>query len=322
MGGRNLRWGALVGWLLSSSVAGATEVTVHNSEEGSYVEIDGEKTLIYGMNWGYMPIGENYAYDFWGRDDAFIESALRPEMQLLKDMGVNAIRQYAVIPPRWVEWIHAEYGIYTMINPLFGRYGISVDGAWVPNVDYANPGLRDAIKADSLAAVETYKDTEGVIMWLLGNENNYGLHWTSFEIEDLPENLANDPQAQNAAALYSLYGEVITAIQAIDDTHPVSICNGDLQYLELIERYAPHVDILGTNVYRGESARDLFQRVKDGLGVPVMFTEFGADAFNARKGQEDHLSQARYLTAQWREIYEQSHGMGGVGNAIGGYVFQ
>ena len=160
--------------------AEATTVEVRKDASGSYVTVDGEKTLIRGMNWGYMPVGENYTYDFWGRDDTFIEAALRPEMELLRDMGVNAIRQYAVIPPRWVEWIHEEYGIYTMINPLFGRYGIAVDGAWVANVDYGNAQVRKAIIADTLAAVNTYKDTEGVLLWLLGNENNYGLHWTSF----------------------------------------------------------------------------------------------------------------------------------------------
>ena len=307
---------------LRLGTAEATTVRVHKDDAGSYVTIDGKKTLIRGMNWGYMPVGENYTYDFWGRDDAFIEAALRPEMALLRDMGVNAIRQYAVIPPRWVEWIYEEYGIYTMINPLFGRYGITVDGAWIGNVDYGNKQVREAIIADTMAAVNTYKDTEGVLLWLLGNENNYGLHWTSFEIEELPVGLEDDPKLQNAAALYSLWGEAIAAIKEVDKNHPVSICNGDIQYLELIEEYASNLDILGTNVYRGVSARDLFERVDESLGVPVLFAEFGADAFDAVRGREDHLTQAKYLTAQWEEIYAQSHGRGGVGNAIGGFVFQ
>jgi hypothetical protein len=53
-----------------------------------------------------------------------------------------------------------------------------------------------------------------------------------------------------------------------------------------------------------------------------MFTEFGADAFDAKRGREDDLTQARYLLANWREIYEQSAGKGKAGNAIGGLVFQ
>ena len=53
-----------------------------------------------------------------------------------------------------------------------------------------------------------------------------------------------------------------------------------------------------------------------------MFTEFGADAWNAREMREDQTTQASYLLAQWQEIYEQTAGQGLVGNAVGGFVFQ
>ena len=72
-------------------------------------------------------------------------------------------------------------------------------------------------------------------------------------------------------------------IKARDPDHPVAIANGDVQYIDLIAQECKGLDVLGTNVYRGISVRDLFQVVKDKLGVPVMFTEFGADAFNARR---------------------------------------
>ena len=59
---------------------------------------------------------------------------------------------------------------------------------------------RAALKKDTLAAVETYKDVPGVLMWILGNESNYGLEWTSNEIENLPglidEILRHLPEAQ------------------------------------------------------------------------------------------------------------------------------
>ena len=53
-----------------------------------------------------------------------------------------------------------------------------------------------------------------------------------------------------------------------------------------------------------------------------MFTEFGADAFNAKSGHEDAEAQADIELAQWHELYEQSWGKGRAGNAIGGFVFQ
>ena len=48
---------------------------------------------------------------------------LHREMSLLQAMGVNAIRLFNTIPPKWVAWIRDEYGIYTAINHLMGRYG-------------------------------------------------------------------------------------------------------------------------------------------------------------------------------------------------------
>ena len=62
--------------------------------------------------------------------------------------------------------------------------------------------------------------------------------------------------------------------------------------------------------------------VVEKLGVPAMFTEFGADAYDARADREDADAQAEYLSKQWQEIYEQSWGKGRAGNAIGGFVFQ
>lgn len=321
-GARARPWArALLLGLLALLLVGRAEagVRVVNDPQGSVLEVDGRPFLVRGMNWGYSPIGTNYRYSLWVQDDAFVEAVLRREMALLRAMGVNAIRQYDDIPPRWVAWIHENYGIYTMVNPLFGRYGLEVDGRWVSQVDYSDPTHRAAIRAATLASVERFKDTPGVLLWLLGNENNYGLHWSSFEIENLP---AGERDAARARHLYSLFGEVVDAIHAADPAHPVAIANGDAQYLDLVKSEVPNLDIFGTNVYRGASARDLFQVVRDTLGIPVLYTEFGADAFDAKANREDSLTQARYLLAQWRELYLQARGQGGVGNAIGGFVFQ
>jgi hypothetical protein len=314
------RWRVASGLLLLGGVADAapTEVEVTRDDQGYQLLVDGQPTFLRGMNWGYLPIGENYAYDFWSKDDAFVEAALREEMGLLRAMGVNSIRQYPGIPPRWVEWIYVNYGISTMINPLVGRYGLTVDGQFRPNADYADPAYRQAAKDEAMAAVARYRDTPGVVIWLLGNENNYGLHWTGTEIQDLPED-ASDPRA---VPLYTLYGEIIDAIHAVDPHHPVAIANGDLQYIDEIAQYAPNLDIMSANVYRGRSSGDLFERVATELEVPFFYSEFGADAYDAKARREDGVTQASILLDLWQELYEQSHGKGRVGNALGGYTFQ
>ncbi|MFT4976556.1 MAG: beta-galactosidase [Myxococcota bacterium] len=302
-----------------AALAAPQQVTVLKDDGGWRLQVDGQDTFLFGMNWGYMPIGENYSYDFWGHSDDFVEAQLRKEMSLLTGMGINTIRQYDDIPPRWVEWIYENYGIYTLINPLVGRYGAEIDGVWRPETNYADPRTREVLIERTLTSVARYTETRGVIGFMLGNEANYGLSWDSFEIQALPKDEQN---AAKARSLYSLYGEIIDKIHAIDPNHPVSICNGDAQYIDIIAEEAGNMDIFGTNVYRGRTARDLYAVVEEKLDKPIFYSEFGADAYDAKSGREDGFTQATYFRDQWEDVYLHAHGNGGVGNAIGGYSFQ
>ncbi len=294
-------------------------IKVVADESGSRLQVDGKDFMVLGMNWDYLPIGQNYTYGLFSQPDDIIIAALDREMPLLQDMGVNAIRHYVGIPPRWVRYIYEKFGIFTVLNHTIGRYGLTIDGVWYPQTNYSDPLVRRTLKAEMAAVVEEFRDTPGVLMWLLGNENNYGLSWSSFEIEALPE---GERHAAMARHLYSLFGEIISETKQRDPGRPVAIANGDLQYIDIIAEECRDLDIFGSNVYRGISARDFFQVIKDKTGLPALFTEFGADAFNAATMQEDQAMQARYLLGQWQEIYEQSAGKGRVGNAIGGLTFQ
>jgi hypothetical protein len=299
--------------------AAAARVQVVSDAGGLRLAVDGKDFMVLGMNWDYFPIGTNYSYSLWTQPDEVIEAALAYEMPLLKRMGVNALRLYAGVPARWIRHIYEKYGIWSVLNHTVGRYGYSLDGVWTQNVDYSSPRFRAAVKAELAALVEEYRATPGLLMWLLGNENNYGLAWSSFEIENLPQ---GERDAAKARFLYSLLGEIIRDIKIRDANHPVAIANGDVQYIDLIAQECQGLDVFGANAYRGKSMGDLYAVVKAKLGLPVVFTEFGADAYDAKRGREDDLTQARYLKAQWREIYEQSAGKGGAGNAVGGFVFQ
>ena len=301
--------------------AAGKDARVVKDASGLRLQVGGRDFMVIGMNWDYYPIGTNYDYAFWKQPDDFIEAALAREMPLMRAMGVNVIRVYNGIPARWVKHIYERYGIYTAVNHAVGHYGLNVDGVWVPQsgVDYSDPRFRAAAKAEFLAMVDELKNTPGVLMWMLGNENNYGLSWRSSEIENLP---VGERDAGRARYLYSLFGEIIRETKARDPDHLITMANGDVQYIDLVGQECKGLDVFGTNVYRGTSAGDLFQVVQDKLGIPVMFTEFGADAWNAREMREDGLDQAIYLLANWREIYEQSAGKGRVGNAVGGFTFQ
>ena len=207
----------------------------------------------------------------------------------------------------------------TIVNHLLGRYGYNVDGAWIPQTNYADPLTRAALKKDILGLVEQYKDTPGVLMFALGNENNYGLEWSSFEIENLP---VGERQREKAKYLYTLYNEIIGAAKKIDQNHPFTIVNGDIQYLDLIADLCKNIDLLGVNSYRGISFTDMWQRADKELGLAIMLTEFGSDAFNALENREDQSGQAYIVKGNWTEIYNKSYGQGEEGNAIGGCLFE
>ena len=286
---------------------------------GTRLQVDGADMMVQGVNWDYFPVGTTYNYNFWTEPDHIVEAALEREMSLLRAMGGNAIRVYVGITPRWVRHIYERYGVYTILNHALGRYGVTVDGVYSADTDYSDPQARAQLTAEVEELVAEFKDTPGLLMWLLGNENNYGLVWSSAETEDLPTEEADTVRARH---MYSLFGEVTRRVKEMDPTRPVAMANGDLQYLGIIAEEVPDLDVFGANVYRGVSFGDLFDEVRDVLDRPVMFTEFGADAWNTRSMREDQVAQARYVIGQWREIYEQSAGKGLAGNSIGGLTFQ
>jgi hypothetical protein len=47
----------------------------------------------------------------------------------------------------------------------------------------------------------------------------------------------------------------------------------------------------------------MHSKVKEVLNKPIMFTEFGADAFNVINKSEDQKSQAYYMLGNWK-FYE------------------
>lgn len=295
-------------------------VTVLQDGSGMKLTVDGGDFMINGMNWDYFPIGTNFSYSLWNQPDDIIKSALDSEMSLLKNMGVNTIRVYTGMQPKWIQYVYEKYGIYTMLNHSFGRYGLTLDGAWEANTEYADPRVKELLVEEVTSMANEYKNTPGLLLYLLGNENNYGLFWEGAETEDIP--IEDRKSTIRATAMYQLFNEATLAMKGLDSSHPVAICNGDLLFLEIIKEECKDIDIFGTNMYRGVSFGDAFRRVKDELNKPILFTEFGADAFNALEGTEDQKSQAYFNLDNWKEIYQNAAGMGLSDNSLGGFTFQ
>lgn len=320
---RNLTRAILLTGLLVTVVSAANaqnRVEVRDDGAGWRLLVDGEPYMVNGMNWDYYPVGTNYSYGLWDQSPEFIRRALDVEMRLLQNMGVNSIRVYTGIPKEWIEYIYDTYGITTMLNHSFGRYGLTLDGSWVANTEYDDPRVVELLLKEVSDLARDYKGTRGLLLYLLGNENNYGLFWSGAETEDIP--MEDRQSTIRARHMYKLFNRGALAIKAIDPDRPVAMANGDLLFLDIIAQEVPDMDIFGSNVYRGMTFTDLYARVRAEYDKPVLLTEFGADAFNARTNQEDQLCQAVYNTSNWKEIYAQTAGLGRAQNSIGGYTFQ
>ena len=302
----------------------ADKVFVVSDAKGMRLEVKGKPFMVNGMNWDYVPIGTNYAYSLWKQSDELIKAALDAEMGLLKNMGVNTIRVYTGMQPKWITYVYETYGIYTMLNHTFGRYGLTINGVWTPVTDYSEAKTKSLLLSEITTMVNEYKNTPGLLLYLLGNENNYGLFWAGAETEDFPE---EDEKKKfigetRGRPMYKLMNEAALKMKSIDGNLPVAICNGDLLFAEIVAEECKDVDIYGTNMYRGKSFTDAFERVKKELNMPILFTEFGADAFNAVSNQEDQKMQSFFMVENWKEIYQNAAGLGKSENAIGGFTFQ
>lgn len=306
--------------LLILAIGLKAQVSVKNGSDGMKLSVNGKDFFVNGMNWDYFPIGTNYNYSLWNQSDELIKRALDNEMALLKNMGVNTIRQYTGVPSKWIKYIYENYGIYTMLNHSFGRYGLNIKGKWEPNTDYSNPNVRELLLKETKQMVNEYKNTPGLLLFLLGNENNYGLFWRGAETENIP--VQDRKSTKDAEFMYKLFNEAVKEMKTLDQNHPMAICNGDLLFLDIIAKECKDIDILGINAYRGLTFTDLYDRAKKEFPKPILLTEFGSDAYNTQANKEDQEYQAKVLIGNWKEIYANAAGMGKNNNSIGGFTFQ
>lgn len=282
--------------------------------------VNNKPYIIRGMVYSPVPIGKNYAYDFW-TDPA------KPHLydgKLMKEMGVNTIRVYqpGKDPERTKE----------VMRDLYNRFGIRVAmGHWLgfwDDPNYADLAFREKVKKDVLQMVETYKNEKGILFWILGNENNvsfsYGPQtlnlWTTAEIEAL-----DDPYLKRLARAriyYSLVNEVAQEIHKIDPNHPVVLANAELTDIDVASQVTPDVDILGCSIYRGKAFGSFFREVARKFKRPVIITEFGCDRYNAFLNEEDQGIQAEFIEAEWKEIAKNTFEGSGEGNCLGGFVFE
>ncbi len=232
------------------------------------------------------------------------------DFQLMKDMGVNTIRIYHHASNKDLLMdLYRNYGIMVMMGDFLGMYATGSGASWYAGTDYRNAEQKENMMNSVRNMVMEFKDEPYILMWALGNENNYGV---ACNANKFPEDY------------YKFVNEVSLMIKSIDPDHPVVICNGETQFLEIIAINCPDIDIFGCNSYRGSTGFEgtLFEDVKEVYGKPVIITEYGCPAYaKGRSRQEAEELQAAYLKATWEGIMFNTAGCG-AGNAIGGVLFE
>jgi len=219
-----------------------------------------------------------------------------------------------------------------VVGALYEKFGIrTIMGHWLgfwnyPAPRYDEEAFRSEIKKDVLAMVEALKGEEGILFWCLGNENNYSFGgkvnaWSSERIDRM-----TDPRQcllTRAEVYYTFVNDVARAIHKADPDHPVVMGNGETVCLDVARTFAPDVDILGVIMYRGKTFGNIFHALRRTYDKPLVFVEFGADAYNAYEGRQDEDMQAFFLKGQWTQILANLAGdPQGAGNCLGGAMFE
>ncbi len=239
------------------------------------------------------------------------------DFALLKEMGVNTIRLYHHASNKaLLRQVYERHGIMFLIGDFVGMYTIGSGARWEDGTDYLDRIQRRRMFNSVKTMVREHKGEPYVLMWVLGNENNYG------GVHGIVGGKGN--AAQHPQEYYRFLNELAAWIHAEDPDHPVTIANGDLGFLDLMATLIPSVDVFGANAYRGSHGfgRSLFEEVRRYLDKPVLITEYGCPAYQIGRSREViERDQALYHLGNWVDVADNLAGRG-VGNAIGGVVFE
>ena len=265
---RSFTTGALP--LIKPLSAGPVRITNKKLE----VDYDGdgvyEPYYVKGAAYSITPIG-----------DKPITSTLEDRgIQYLKYMNANTIRTYG-IPGK------------TMLTKMAAQNIRVIAGFWVEtSYDLSLLETRQKVKDDFAKMVIDLKDNPGVLIWNLGNEQNY----------------VNG----NNANWYALCQELAIVAYQIEGEkyHPVCISNGNIYNIGDVAKNADdasltYIDLWATNIYE-LNLTPQFVTYKSKSNKPLVITEYGIDALDDRIKQEYETTQAVVDSMNWSQILAAS----------------
>ena len=303
-----------------SQVSHQVPAILIEKNNGYKLLLDGKPFFIKGVCYNPIPIGKDYEYNYWGDTN-------KPWLldgRLMREAGVNTVRFYRVGKnpdevKQVINDLYQKFGIHSLMGSYLGFWN------WPPP-NYADEQFNEKVRTDVLEMVRLYKDSPGVLMWVLGNENNYSFdrdnvqRWSTDAIDALPNPKAK--RNQKARIYYSFVNSLAKEIKKIDSKHPVVLGVGEVASLDIAKEQCPDIDAIGMIAYRGSGFGNLFRQVKQKFDLPLILIEWGADSFNAMTEEPDEANQAKFLKLQWQDIERNADPKRGVGNCLGGTLFE
>ncbi len=259
------------------------------------------------------------------------------DFQLMKNMGVNTIRIYhhpsdnpsvqALFPAAGnpggallfnhapnkalLRDLFSTYGIRVAMGDELGSYTTCSSATYSVGTDYTDPVQLQNMRTCVVDMVTQFKDEPWLLMYILGNENNYSFNHT---------NASTHPDAY-----YNFVDSMTVLIHSMDPQHPVGISNGETQFMSNIQADLTHIDIIGINSYRAPGTftgfGTLWTDVSSFVDHPVMLTEYGLINPIINAGVFDESYQTANLKSYALDIQEHAYGRSNPKNSIGGFDF-
>lgn len=241
-------------------------------------------------------------------------------------------------------------------NTVYTFMDFGTDAAGLNVLDYLyRNGLKAIVTVDNNGTADTnkiksvipaYRDHPAVLAWAIGNEWNINLYHRVEPGTEIP-----DAQLQQFAEFTDQLAQLV---KSLDTNHPVVSIFGDIDpgdgpvaMTNIINQFAPTVDIWGLNAYRGPSFEvsalgNLFEdwsRITSEVPKPFFLSEFGTDVFATRNtviqitgpdqvdvvsadGSIDERLQANWVRGLWREIANHLSAQAIDDPCVGGCIFE
>lgn len=238
--------------------------------------------------------------DYCGADFAALHARDLPK---LRAMGSNVVRVYGW-DPLLDHKAFLDLCYNGGVDPIF-----VIVNLWVnPETDWNSVGEVDNLCAQFAAIEEKLAGHQAVLALAVGNEVNL--------VTPAGKSVPNGSNP----AYWQAMERVAQAIKGRNAGRLVTVpINDNLGHVQLGANLVPHLDFWSLQVYRGDGFGSFFDDYSLLSQKPVLFTEFGMDAYDHAAGAEysnNGYRAAQALVSLWGEMVARP------GLCLGGCVFE